>query len=81
MDSEMIMAMVVSTVVSRLTDDELATVNLVMQLDQDPRNIECYGKAACLFTQDTGKGYNLAHALTKQAVLRETTRRLSKEAE
>ena len=56
-----------------MTDEELAAVNLAMQLDYDPTVVRGFEKAKHLFTEKQGKG---AHALTKEAFARIVLSRL-----
>lgn len=63
-----IMKVTVALVCNQLSDQELATLNLVGQLDQDPKNrIFDYEKVKCLFTENKGK---TMHEVTKDALAR-----------
>jgi hypothetical protein len=61
---------------SQLTDQELAAVNITMQLNQDPRHCSWYHKAQCLFTETKGD-IPAAHQAVKETVLQIAHKRLS----
>lgn len=65
----------VAAVCDRLSDTELAGLNLVAQLDQDPHNRSFYDKAAALFTENNG---TKMHPETKLALMAVVDDRLSK---
>lgn len=49
------MVIVLATMtINELTDDELAALNLAVQLDADPRRVLGYEKAVSLFTEGNG---------------------------
>lgn len=51
-----------------LNDDELAAMNICVQLGTDPRKAMGYEKAKPLFTSVTHDGIPQAHDLTKQCM-------------
>jgi len=74
------MAIVAATLsIRRLTDEELAAMNIAVQLDMDPREVTGYDKVSGCFTCLTTKGYSPAHDLVKQAFAEEAGRRFYKE--
>ncbi len=71
-----IMYKAVSLVCDQLSDTELAGLNLVAQLDQDPHNKSFYDKAESLFTENNG---TKMHQETKLALAAVARGRLFKE--
>jgi len=63
----------VSIATEQLSDFELASLNLVAQLDQEPRNKPWYSKVSHLFTEAGG---TRMHAVTKNALASVVSRRL-----
>lgn len=57
----------VALVCTELTDDELATLNLVATLDSDPRDKLGSKKYLCLFDMERG-GIPQMHEMTKRAI-------------
>ena len=67
---------VVMMICDELTDDEIAAMNICVQLGTDPRPVMGYEKAKALFTTEAGDGTPLAHDLTRQCMANATFARL-----
>ena len=59
-----------------LSDDEIAAMNICIQLGTDPRGVIGYEKAKSLFTTRTADGIPQAHELTRQCMATITMNRL-----
>jgi hypothetical protein len=68
---------VVEFVAEKLTDDELAALNNVMQVEWDPRKIPGYEKAESLFTERRGD-VPIAHNGIKEAFAQVVIRRIGR---
>lgn len=64
---KVILRVSVGFVAKELSNDELAALNLVVQLDSDPRHVMGYDKARALFTE-TRDGHPSTHAAVKDAL-------------
>ena len=76
MNPEHAVGAVVKLICDDLTDDEIAAMNLCIQLGTDPRQAMGYEKAKSLFTTLGHNGIPEAHQLTRDYMFAETVRRL-----
>ncbi len=76
LDPDQILRAAVNMVAKSLTDDELASINIAMQLKQDPRGVIGYEKVKHLFTAQaqvedpfthTSEVIPVAHQATQEA--------------
>ena len=71
MNPEHLVRAAIKTSCDKLTDDELAAMNLCAQLGTDPRQAMGWEKAKPLFTERTHEGIPQVHDLTRRCLAAE----------